>query len=105
MKKIYIASPYTKGNASVNVKRQIDAANELIDAGFCPLTPLLLHFHNIVHPRPYDDWIKIDREWVIVCDAILRLPGESKGADNEVALAIRRGIPVFHSIEELKRLL
>ncbi len=35
------------------------------------------------------------------CDAILRLPGESKGADNDVRLAGERGIPVYYDISEI----
>ena len=37
------------------------------------------------------------------CDAVLRLPGESTGADNDVHIARQRGIPVYHSIDELRR--
>jgi hypothetical protein len=37
------------------------------------------------------------------CDAILRLPGESKGADNDVRLAKERGIPVYYHIDEIPR--
>ena len=35
------------------------------------------------------------------CDAVLRLPGESKGADQDVAIANSRGIPVYHALEEV----
>jgi hypothetical protein len=35
------------------------------------------------------------------CDAVLRLPGQSSGADNDVRIAHERGIPVYHSIEEV----
>ncbi|HEX2618723.1 MAG TPA: hypothetical protein VHL11_01215 [Phototrophicaceae bacterium] len=35
------------------------------------------------------------------CDAILRLEGESKGADNDVRLARARGIPVYFHIDEI----
>jgi hypothetical protein len=35
------------------------------------------------------------------CDAVLRLPGESTGADNDVRIARERGIPVYHSIDEV----
>jgi hypothetical protein len=35
------------------------------------------------------------------CDAILRLPGESKGADNDVRLANERGIPVYYQLNEI----
>ncbi|MFF7334807.1 DUF4406 domain-containing protein [Streptomyces sp. NPDC090306] len=37
------------------------------------------------------------------CDAVLRLPGESVGADQDVATARRRGLPVFHDVAELPR--
>jgi len=37
------------------------------------------------------------------CDAVLRLPGESRGADQDVAIARRRGIPVYHSLDEVPR--
>ncbi len=35
------------------------------------------------------------------CDAILRVPGESKGADQDVKLAKELGIPVYYSLDEL----
>lgn len=35
------------------------------------------------------------------CDAILRLAGESKGADNDVRLAHERGIPVYYNIDDI----
>lgn len=37
------------------------------------------------------------------CDAVLRLPGESRGADADVARARSRGLPVFDSIEAIPR--
>lgn len=35
------------------------------------------------------------------CDAVLRLPGESTGADQDVAIATRRGIPIYQDVEEI----
>ncbi|MFE1271789.1 DUF4406 domain-containing protein [Streptomyces sp. NPDC058757] len=35
------------------------------------------------------------------CDAVLRLPGESTGADQDVATARRRGLPVYHDVAEI----
>ena len=101
MKVIYLASAYTVGDVAVNVKVQIDAADKLIGLGYCPITPLLTHFQHLVHPRPYEDWVKIDNEMVLRSDIILRIPSESKGADAEVALAEANNIPVVYSIEEL----
>lgn len=35
------------------------------------------------------------------CDAILRLPGASKGADEDVRVAKERGLKVYYSLEEV----
>jgi len=35
------------------------------------------------------------------CDAVLRLPGESNGADEDVRIAKERGLPVFYSLAEV----
>jgi hypothetical protein len=35
------------------------------------------------------------------CDAVLRLPGESAGADQDVAIARQRGLPVYTRVEDL----
>jgi hypothetical protein len=35
------------------------------------------------------------------CDAVLRLPGESTGADRDVAIARERGLPVFTRVEDI----
>lgn len=101
MIKVYIASPYTKGDIAVNVKEQMDFANILMDAGFAPFVPLYSHFQHMAHPRPYEDWIKLDLEWVKSCDCVLRLEGESKGADGEVEFAKELGLPVFYELSDL----
>ena len=101
MIKVYIASPYTKGDVAINVKVQLDCADKLMNMGFVPFVPLYSHFQHMAHPRPYADWIKLDLEWVRSCDCVLRLEGESSGADGEVEFAKKLGIPVYYSIEEL----
>lgn len=35
------------------------------------------------------------------CDAVLRLPGESTGADQDVAIAERRGLTVYYQLEDI----
>lgn len=35
------------------------------------------------------------------CDGVLRLPGDSRGADQDVAIARERGLPVWFSVEEI----
>ena len=38
------------------------------------------------------------------CDGVLRLPGQSAGADQDVATAERLGLPVYHDVGEIPRL-
>ena len=35
------------------------------------------------------------------CDAVLRLPGESTGADQDVAIARERGLPDYDRVEDI----
>lgn len=35
------------------------------------------------------------------CDAVLRVPGDSRGADQDVAIAEGRGLPVYRSLDEV----
>ncbi|MFE6610689.1 DUF4406 domain-containing protein [Amycolatopsis sp. NPDC057786] len=35
------------------------------------------------------------------CDAVLRLPGDSAGADQDVAIALSRGLAVYHRVEDI----
>ena len=102
MLRIYIASPYTNGDQAENVRIQIDAANDLMKLGYAPFWPLHSHFLHMVHPHSYETWLAVDFSWILACDAVLRLPGESKGADHEVAFAMENNIPVFFSIDELR---
>jgi hypothetical protein len=101
MLKIYIASPYTEGDTAVNVRRQIDMAEALMRLGYAPYAPLMCHFQHLVHPHVGRHWLDLDLHWVEVCDAVLRLEGNSRGADEEVAWAGVRGIPVYYNLDEL----
>jgi len=35
------------------------------------------------------------------CDAVLRLPGASTGADQDVRIALERGLPVYFRVEDI----
>ncbi|MDJ0383561.1 DUF4406 domain-containing protein [Streptomyces sp. G-G2] len=37
------------------------------------------------------------------CDAVLRLPGDSTGADKDIAIARRRGLPVYRDVTQIPR--
>lgn len=99
---IYISSPYTVGDVGANVSRQIEAAHRIMDMGHAPIVPLLSHFLHIHRQRPYEDWMQADLATVRACDIVLRLPGESKGADREVEQAKRYNIQVAYGWDGLK---
>lgn len=101
MIKVYIASPYSIGNKEENVFRQMQVADILISEGFCPYIPLLTHYQHLQFPQPYNFWLEYDLEWLFCCEAILRLDGESYGADKEEEYAKELGIPIFYDIPTL----
>ncbi len=99
--KIYIAGPYTLGDQIINTRNVIFAAEKIIELGHIPFIPHLNLLWHLVSPHPPEFWYKFDLEWLKECDAILRLDGESKGSDNEVAFAKDLKLRVFYSIEEI----
>lgn len=99
---IYIAGPYTNPDAISNVHKAIDAAEELLKSGFEVYVPHLTYYWEMYHyQHPYEWWLKFDLTWLRRCSAILRLPGDSNGADKEVEYAQNYFCPVFYSIEEI----
>jgi hypothetical protein len=103
MIKVYIAAPYTLpiGEQFDNVVKTMEVYDILADHGFNPFNPLLSHFQQGFKPRHYDWWIKVDLEWLDYCDCLLRLPGESRGADKELNRMVMAGKPVFYNINDL----
>jgi hypothetical protein len=110
MIKCYIASPYSNGDKEENVNLQIDAAEELINRGFAPYTPLLTHYQELRHPHPEHDWLELDSEFLACCDVFIRIKPikngkelTSNGADKEEAYANELKIPVFsfNTIKEM----
>lgn len=97
MVRVYVAGPLTTGDWGVNVHRAIRAADDLRAAkvGIRPIVPHLSTLDHIAIPRPYEEWMRECLDDVRTSDAVLRLPGTSPGADREVELAERLGIPVF----------
>jgi hypothetical protein len=102
---VYVASPYTLGDKLANVHVSMDAANELVKLGHIPYLPLLTHYWDEYSAKPYNFWLEYDLTFLPICHAVLRLPGESHGADGEVTAAQKLGIPVYYSIEEIAALI
>jgi hypothetical protein len=115
--RIYIAGPYTPNNASAhdyariaheNTVNAINFGIDTIDRGHIPYIPHLSHFVHLYGKKTlsYDYYTKADIEWLKDCDAILYyhpVIGDSKGADNELKIAIDSGKMVFFSINEIPK--
>jgi hypothetical protein len=99
--KVYVAGPYSKGDVAVNVRDAIAAGDQLLGLGYVPYIPHFTHFWHMLFPKPYERWLEYDNHWIPCCDVLLRLPGDSGGADKEVALAQSLGKPIVYSIGEL----
>lgn len=106
-RRLYIAGPYSAGDPAENVKRAIDVAQYA--ANCCPLIkpyiPHLTHYWEQLYHHEYEFWLSLDFEYLVLCDALFRLPGESNGADKEVALAKEKGIPIFTDLNKCVRYL
>ena len=99
---IYIAGPLTTGNQIINTNLANQAAARLMRAGLAPFVPHNMILCELVSPGPsYEEWLDLCLTYLSRCDALLRLPGESPGADREVAFARGLGIPVFTREEDL----
>lgn len=112
---IIIAGPYRSGTnddpvlMQQNLDRLNAAALKLFRAGHIPLVgewlalPLLRAAGSV---SPGDDIYQeisypIAHRLITKCDAVLRISGESKGADQDVEVARNLGISVYYSLEEI----
>lgn len=112
---ILIAGPYRSGTGddpqkmAENLRRLEQASWPIFQAGHVPMIGewVALPIWQVaggatVGDALYDQILHPTAGRLIErCDAILRLPGPSKGADNDIRLAHERGIPVYYAIDEI----
>jgi hypothetical protein len=99
--RIYVAGPYSKGDIAMNVRTAIHVGDYIAGLGHYPLIPHLTHFWHMVVPHPYEFWIKQDLVWLEMCDAILRISGESAGADRKIERAMALRLTIYNSVFEI----
>lgn len=106
MKLVYCAGPYTNPDPIENTNLAIRIADDLYvqtQGLIVPIIPHLTAFWHLVRPHEYAHWLAYDLKVMSRCDAVLRIPGASSGADGEVDAAIEQGLPIFHTSEGLIR--
>lgn len=112
---ILIAGPYRSGTnddpvlMEKNLQRLESVAVTLFRAGHLPVIGewVALPLMRVAESRRIGDEIYTEFAYPVAdrlltkCDAVLRLPGDSKGADQDVKIAKERGLCVYYNIEDV----
>lgn len=112
---ILIAGPYRSGTGddpakmAANLKALEAPSYVLFKAGHTPMIGewVALPVFNAagggaVGGALYDEvFHPVAHRLLALCDGVLRLPGASTGADNDVRIAGERGIPVWYDIADV----
>ena len=114
---ILIAGPYKSGTGgdpgamAANLRKLESAAWPIFEAGHIPMIgewvalPVLRAAGATALDDLADDVLYPTAQRLLQhCDGVLRLPGRSAGADQDVATAKLLGLPVYHDVAEIPRL-
>ena len=112
---ILIAGPYRSGTGddpgkmAENLRRLEAPSHALFNAGHVPMIGewVALPVWNAAGGASVGDALyeeifhPVAGRLLALCDGVLRLPGASQGADNDVRIARERGIPVWFRLEDV----
>jgi len=93
-KRVYFSGPITRGDRNENFAQAAKAQIALMQAGFTTYNPMLSMANFANEECDWETWIECDLEWVALSHLVLRLPGDSVGAERECDFARSRQIPV-----------
>ena len=106
---IMIAGPYRSGSSDPavwadNLRKLNVAAYAVLQKGHVPIIGVNLALPVIEYAGP-ESYSRIMQPLSLSlahrCDAVLRIDGDSRGADEEVGTFEARGLPVFRSVGEV----
>ncbi len=111
MFKVYIAGPISADTVEAeraNVERAMEIADQLVSFDIAVYLPHMSwfvdrHAERCGRKKLGYRYLKQDMEWILQCDAVFRMEGDSIGADKEVAFAVKNRIKVFVTINRLKK--
>jgi len=108
---IYIAGPLSGPDQDHNVRQAVLTAEVCRRRGHVPIVPHLSVLWNMMmgSPIPWQEWIDYDLNLMRAVQrggwgGLIRLRGDSPGADLEVEEATRLGIPIWCNTNEVKTL-
>lgn len=104
MLKIYLACPIGPDDAgrAERIERADAATMLLVSKGHCVVAPHLT-CHLPIDVLDYEGWMAHGFRLMDGCDALVRVPGESPGADREVARARDMGMQVWTLDEAVRK--
>ena len=109
MVRVYVAGAYSADNVMGvlhNIGKGIKLSFQVFKAGYAPFCPWL-DYHYVLEDVDEElivpDFYNYSIAFLIVCHAVLLVPGweNSKGTAAELAIADDLSIPVFDNLEEL----
>jgi hypothetical protein len=112
---ILIAGPYRSGTnddpalIARNLDRLESFALPIYEAGHIPMIgewvalPIMKQAGStsLADPIAAQYLYPVASRLIDRCDAVFRIDGQSKGADEDVRLAYQRGLPVYRRVEEI----
>ena len=112
---VLIAGPYMSGTGgdpdkiAANRARLESYALPIYRRGHLPMVGewLALPIIHAAGGRQHGDRVFDEFQYPVAgrllerCDAVLRIPGESRGADLDVARALELGLPIVQNVDEL----
>lgn len=106
---IMVSGPYRSGSDDPevwkeNLKVMNAAAYEVFKKGHTPLIGVNAALPIIAEANEdkYDEiMMPVSLALANICDAVLRIGGISKGADDEVEIFVKKNLPVYYSIDEI----
>jgi hypothetical protein len=106
---IMVAGPYRSGSSDPaiwvqNLRRLNDAAYQVFQKGHIPIigVNLALPIIDSAGQEMYEPiMVPVSLGLTERCDAVLRIAGASRGADDEVKRFEDRGLRVFRSVDEI----
>lgn len=93
---VYLAGPFTYPDCIENTHVAMKFANDIYDTNVAlPFTPHLSMFEHFLRPKPISYWYDRDIEYLEHCQGLIRMPGISVGADNEVSWCKENDLPYY----------
>lgn len=95
--RVYISGPISIGNKFRNCMTAMEIGDKILEMGMVPFIPHLNQFYNAISPKTTEQWMSWDLAWLLCCDALFKIQGESVGSDLDEKFAKENNILIYVS--------